>query len=151
LCTFYLFHQPLTLEKLRAELQSAAGGLRNLPDLAVLEALPYLNATIMETLRHSYGPVSRLPRIHTAKSVQLISTYPDGAISGDNKQVEYLIPPGYSVSMTSVLVHMNPRLFPDPTAFRPERWLDSNGKRQKNLDKYILSFSKGSRQCVGIK
>jgi cytochrome P450 len=52
--------------------------------------------------------------------------------------------------MTSVHVHMNPDIFPDPQAFSPERWLDSEGRKRKDLDKYLLSFSKGSRACLGI-
>jgi cytochrome P450 len=144
-----LLNQPSTLAKLRAELQAVAKDLSILPSIATLEALPYLNATIAETLRHSYGPVSRLPRIHVNDAVKLQSTFK--IKSGEIKHVEYVVPPGYPISMTSVHVHMNPALFPDPTAFKPERWLGLDGKRHHDLDKYILSFSKGTRQCVGIK
>lgn len=64
---------------------------------------------------------------------------------------DYEIPAGVPVGMTSVLVHLNPDLFPQPTAFKPERWLNSKGERDRRLEKYILSFSRGSRQCIGIK
>jgi cytochrome P450 len=120
-----------------------------LPTLAVLENLPYLNATITETLRHTYGVVSRLPRIHVDEVVQLRSKLQGSEETGED--IEYVVPPGYPISMTSVHVHMNPSLFPNPQAFEPERWLDAQGRRRKDLDKYILSFSKGSRQCLGMK
>jgi len=41
---------------------------------------------------------------------------------------------------------MNPTIFPDPETFDPERWLD----KEKRLDRYLVSFGKGSRQCLGI-
>jgi cytochrome P450 len=47
--------------------------------------------------------------------------------------------------MTSVLVHLNPRIFPDPHDFIPERWIEN-----PRLSKYLVSFTKGSRQCIGI-
>lgn len=50
--------------------------------------------------------------------------------------------------MTSVLMHNNPALFPNPRAFSPERWLQPNAAE---LRKYVVSFSKGSRQCLGMK
>jgi cytochrome P450 len=145
LATFYLLNQPTTLAKLREELLSIVTSQTHLPSGTTLEQLPYLNATITETLRHSFGPVSRLPRVHTKDAVQLRFAHKAEEI------VEYIIPPGYPISMTSVHVHMNPNLFPNPQTFSPERWLDKDGRRRKDLDKYILSFSKGSRQCLGIK
>lgn len=150
LATFYLLNQPSTLNKLRDELSSAVKDSTQLPSLATLEQLPYFNATIMETLRHTYGPVSRLPRIHPNDTVQLSSAWKPLAES-KAEPLNYVVPPGYPISMTSVHVHMNPDIFPDPKAFAPERWLDTEGQRRKDLDKYILSFSKGSRQCLGIK
>ena len=47
--------------------------------------------------------------------------------------------------MTSVLMHLNPSIFPQPKEFIPERWLDN-----PRLGKYLVSFTKGSRQCLGI-
>ena len=47
--------------------------------------------------------------------------------------------------MTSLLLHLNPKTFPDPNSFNPERWIEI-----PRLSKYLISFSKGSRQCLGI-
>jgi cytochrome P450 len=41
---------------------------------------------------------------------------------------------------------MDPEIFPEPETFNPDRWMQ--GER---LDRYLTSFSKGSRGCVGIK
>jgi cytochrome P450 len=40
---------------------------------------------------------------------------------------------------------MDPRIFPDPYTFNPDRWLEN-----PSLTKYLISFTKGSRQCLGI-
>lgn len=45
---------------------------------------------------------------------------------------------------------MDPTVFPEPTEFRPERWIEAKQKNTR-LDRYMVSFGRGSRQCVGIK
>lgn len=47
--------------------------------------------------------------------------------------------------MTSLIQHMDPRIFPDPYKFNPDRWLEN-----PLLLKYLISFTRGSRQCLGI-
>lgn len=42
-------------------------------------------------------------------------------------------------------MHHNESLFPRSNEYNPQRWLDN-----PRLDKYLVSFSKGTRQCVGI-
>ncbi|KAI0448951.1 cytochrome P450 [Xylaria acuta] len=63
---------------------------------------------------------------------------------------EYVIPEGTPVGMTSVLVHHNDKIFPRSKEFDPNRWPGSEGKRNRSREKYILSFSRGCRQCIGI-
>jgi cytochrome P450 len=48
--------------------------------------------------------------------------------------------------MTSVDILMNEDIFPNPTEFQPERWIN-----RPDLDRYFVPFGKGSRQCLGIK
>lgn len=50
--------------------------------------------------------------------------------------------------MDSYLVHHNEEIFPDSHTFNPDRWLVPNSKE---LDKFLVSFSTGSRQCLGSK
>lgn len=45
---------------------------------------------------------------------------------------------------------MDEALFPDPERFEPDRWIRAS-EEGRRLEKYIVSFSKGSRQCIGIK
>jgi len=40
----------------------------------------------------------------------------------------------------------------DASEFRPERWLAADGTRDPmNLEENLATFSKGVRQCIGIK
>ncbi|KAK3331479.1 cytochrome P450 [Apodospora peruviana] len=127
---FYLKHVPQTLENLRAELDQAIPDSKEIPAWSELQALPYLGAVIKEGLRLSYGTSVRLPRI----------------AHQDIKYKDYVIPAGTPVSQTPYFVLMHPDPFPEPTEFRPERWLQP-GRR---LDKYLVSFGRGTRQCLGI-
>ncbi len=44
-------------------------------------------------------------------------------------------------------MYHNPEYFKDPTTFRPERFLDADGKF--NLDERVIYFGTGKRRCVG--
>lgn len=58
---------------------------------------------------------------------------------------DWTIPAGTPVGMTSALIHQNADIFYEPESFIPERWIEN-----PKLDQYLLSFSKGTRQCAGI-
>lgn len=131
---FYLLSQPDTLGRLKDELKTALPDPSQQVPLAVLEQLPYLTACIQESLRLSYGVSCRLQRI-----------CPDEVLIFNDGKVDWTIPPGTPVSMTSVLIHHNPTIFPESHSFLPDRWI-----KNPHLDKYLVSFSKGSRQCIGI-
>ena len=45
---------------------------------------------------------------------------------------------------------MDPTLFPEPEKFDPERWIRA-AEKGEYLGRYIVSFTKGSRQCLGMK
>lgn len=50
--------------------------------------------------------------------------------------------------MSSHFVHRNASVFEDPNEFVPERWLGTDGR---NLDRWLVSFSRGPRSCLGLK
>ena len=58
---------------------------------------------------------------------------------------QWVIPPNTPVDMTDVLIHQDESIFSNATSFVPERWIGN-----PRLDRYLVSFSKGSRQCLGI-
>ena len=125
---FYLMYHAEHLAKVRAELQTVP-----LNALWVeLEKLPYLTGTILESLRINMGVTGRLARIA-----------PDEPLHYKG----YTIPPGTPVSSTTLCIHTDESAFPDPWTFRPERWLGKEGMERR---KYLMSFNKGARQCIGI-
>lgn len=50
--------------------------------------------------------------------------------------------------MSSIFLHRNPEIFPDPLTFNPNRWLESDSN---DLANYVVPFSKGPRMCLGLK
>lgn len=147
---FHLLSNPSTLSKLSLELAPSFPTRTAHPSLPALEALPYLSATINEGLRLSHGVSSRNARIaHSPLHYK-----------------HHIIPPLTPVSMSAPLIHLDPALFPDPHAFRPERWLSSSSPTDNSspsqpsldaktpdgrpLDAFLMAFGRGARQCVGI-
>ena len=132
--TYYILSSAPVLRKLTAELEAAVPSPETMPSLTALEKLPYLTAVQLETLRISYGVSHRLQRV-----------CPDQAI----RYHDTVIPPGTPVSMSAPHIHDHPAIFPHPRVFDPERWLplESTGA---GLQKYLVAFSRGSRQCLGM-
>jgi cytochrome P450 len=131
---YHVTTNPDILAKLKQELSTMtfADGIASWPDL---EKLPYLSAVIHESLRMSLGVSSRLPRTNTKQ---------------DMVYREWVIPKGQFVSMTQKDILYNAEIFPNPTQFDPERWL--RGATSKELlNKYLVTFSKGARRCIGIQ
>ncbi|KAB8230910.1 cytochrome P450 [Aspergillus alliaceus] len=131
-CTFYILNNEAILRKLRTELEQRFPG-DEVMDLATLEQLPYLTGVIYEGLRLSYGLSHRLQRISPIDPLQ----YKD-----------IVIPPNTPVGMSCALMHHDETIFPQSHEFLPERW--SSPDERKRLNKYLVSFSKGSRQCIGM-
>jgi cytochrome P450 len=130
--SFHILANPEVLHKLKTELTSAIPDPGTL-SLQKLEQLPYLSAVVTEGLRISNSLSARLPRAS-----------PDSPITFR----EWQIPPGTPVSMTPLFIHDDPRIFPEPREFRPDRWLQGSSK--EGSDRYFLPFAKGTRACLGI-
>lgn len=60
------------------------------------------------------------------------------------------VPAGTIVSSSPYLQNYNEDVFPDPFAFKPERWLTKDPTELQRLNQTQATFSKGSRQCGGI-
>lgn len=134
--TFHLLSNPSILQKLKYELHTAIPDPSTPPSISFLQNLPYLSAVIQEGLRLSYGVSSRLERVSPDEPL---------VFHDDTGDRDWVIPPGTPVSMTSLFIHHDESIFPNSYSFIPERWLDN-----PKLERYLVSFSKGSRQCLGI-
>lgn len=143
---YYLMTNPHILAKLRSELSSAmpeptgTGTNMHVP-LATVENLPYLSAVLQETLRISYGCTSRLSRL--APDEVLTYTTPITPLTPTPKT--YHIPKNTPLSLSSVILYHREDIFQNSYSFKPERWIEN-----PRLDRYMISLSKGTRQCIGI-
>ncbi|XP_035699676.1 cytochrome P450 1A1-like [Branchiostoma floridae] len=122
---------PEVQEKLAAELDSIVEQHRQ-PALSDRTALPYMDATINEILR--FGIVAPIAVPHT--------TTVDTSLRG------YKIPKGTWVMPNLWNVVRNPVIWGDPEVFRPERFLDDDGKVLPKPSA-LLPFSAGRRACPG--
>lgn len=50
--------------------------------------------------------------------------------------------------MSSYLMHTDPKVFANPYEFIPDRWL---GEVPALMARNLVPFSRGSRQCLGMK
>ncbi|KAJ5923338.1 cytochrome P450 [Penicillium verhagenii] len=130
---FHILDNPEVLQKLKDELYHSFPDDDIIPSLDELEPLPYLSAVLKEGLRLSNIVVPRQPRVA-----------PDEVLRFHNWE----IPPGTPVSMTIYHILRDPRIFPEPTKFHPERWLLGEEELRK-LEKYLVPFSKGGLGCLG--
>ena len=157
---YHLVKQPDIAKRLQEEVMANVPDPAELPSWPTLEKLPYLSAVILEGLRLifdfsqerlSYEPSQeRLARVAVDEDLQYEDHCGMENSSLPTKTV-YTIPRGTAVGMSACLVHLDESIFPEPNEFRPERWLDDAGQRHSRLDRYLLSFSKGSRFCVGFQ
>lgn len=131
--TFHLSSNSAMLNRLQQELTNVSPSSEKSANWAQLEKLPYLTAVVTEGLRYSYGVPSRLQRVS-----------PDVALQYRN----WTIPSGTPVGMSIYMMHNNEEHFPHPRHFDPERWLQPDSHQ---LRKYLTPFSRGSRQCLGMK
>jgi len=127
--TWYLLSQhPQVEAKLVSEWSRVLNG--RIPGADDLPSLPYTAAVITESMR-IYPPVYVIGREATT----------DLELGG------YRVKRGYSVLCSQWVSHRDPRYFPEPEDFSPERWQDGLAAR---IPKYAYyPFGGGQRICVG--
>jgi len=119
----YAVHRhPEVKARLHAELDAAGDAP---PD--EIAKLPYLNAVVDETLR----------RYPVVEAVFRLLEKP-WSLGG------WEIPAGVSIAAAIALVHRREDIYPEPDAFRPERFLDGKPGPHE-----YLPFGGGHRRCIG--
>ena len=118
----------------QASLQAeAAEALADRPAAAAdYPALPFAHACFAEAMR-LYPPVWTIART-AAEEYQWRG---------------FRIPRGSILLAPQWVVHRDPRFWPEPAAFRPERFLDGNGEKESRPKFAYFPFAAGSRQCIG--
>ncbi|XP_057350381.1 24-hydroxycholesterol 7-alpha-hydroxylase isoform X4 [Manis pentadactyla] len=65
-----------------------------------------------------------------------------------NAVSNYTVPPGDLLMLSPFWLHRNPKYFPEPELFKPERWKKAKLDKYAFLD-YFLAFGSGKYQCPG--
>jgi cytochrome P450 len=129
--TWYLLSQnPAAEAGFHEELDRVLAG--RIPAMEDVAQLKYTESIFAEALR-LYPPAWGVGR-------RALEDYPVGG---------YTIPARCVVLMSPYVVQRDPRWFPEPLAFRPERWM---GGAPENADRPKFSyfpFGGGSRVCIG--
>lgn len=97
--------------------------------MAHLQALPCLEWVVKEAFRLSMAISCRLPRVIPKDGWTL-----DGCHS----------PSGTNVGISAFELHLNPKTFPQPHKFLPDRWLEASAEMHRDW----LPFGKGARGCI---
>ncbi|KAG0699188.1 cytochrome P450 [Suillus ampliporus] len=116
--------------KVQAELDAVVGRHRA-PTFADEKSLPQLHAFVSEALRWRPLVASGVPH-RTTKEV----------IWGN-----YCIPAGTTVVGNHWSISRDPDVFPDPHAFKPQRWIDDRGLVMDDVKSIVFGF--GRRICPG--
>lgn len=125
---YLLAQHPEVRDRVRDEAQRALG--EALPTIAALPKLTYTTQVIEETLR-LYPPAWCFERV----------AIEDDVVGG------YAVPKGTIVGIAPYVLHRNPRYFPDPERFDPERFNRATpSERPKHA---YLPFGGGARTCIG--
>lgn len=128
---YQLLKHPEKMEKLRKEVDETLDEDEEVAPYEKVKYLPYLRACLDESLR-LFPPISHgLTRATPAEGQEVCGEY----IAG-----------GATVNVSSFVAHRDPKVFPDPESYTPERWL---GEAGKDLGPYFIAFSAGARGCIG--
>lgn len=139
MCTLFLLTNPPVYAKLRDEIdQAITDGMISFPVVKETEALQlqYLQAVIKEGLR-SWFPLNGL--------VTMDSPNEGITING------VYIPPETEVALSKYTMLRRKDLFgEDSECFRPERWLEGDEEKLKEMNKVMeLYFGAGRYSCLG--
>ncbi|CAH2087334.1 unnamed protein product [Euphydryas editha] len=130
--TYELAHNLEIQDKLYEELSAAAQRYGNdILDIKVLSELTYLDCVVKEGLR-KYATMGWLDRV---------------AINDYKVDDKLTIEAGTVVYVNSIGMHYDPKFFPEPNKFDPDRFLPEN---RGNIVPYsYMPFGEGPRFCVG--
>jgi hypothetical protein len=174
--TLYVLNEKSILSKLTEELRSVWPESDDCIDVAILQTLPYLVSIFFFVSVWGSSERRCLPQTHRPPSLKKHSVFlmalsllfrglwvpwvrksrgsryrlkQEAFYSYELKILILLIIFCQTVVGISVTaVHLDASLFPNPDSFVPERWLDPSAA---DLDRYLVSFSKGPRTCLGIR
>ncbi|KAI0068521.1 cytochrome P450 [Artomyces pyxidatus] len=139
-----LTRRPDIVKHLQNEIDAAMPDSRSIPDISVLQKLPYLNGFVKEGLRVYSAAPSLLERV-------VPSSTKNGAYSEAFDLMGFALPPGTVVATQGWSMHRDASIFPSPDTFLPDRWLptDDNADQLVTMAQHMMPFGTGARVCGG--
>ena len=129
--TYYLLSEnPLIETRLQEELYSIFGNSRTPITVDDVPKLQYTEKVLTESMR-LFPPAWALGR-------QAIDDYKVGG---------YSVPKGSIILMSQYVMHRDPRYFPEPDRFYPDRWTEEFRKQLPRFS--YFPFGGGIRGCIG--
>ena len=144
---FYLSRNPSAYAKLASEIRAAFSSGSDIRQGPRLASCKYLRAVIDESMRLSPPTPGVMWREQDPDSAEPLVV--DG----------HVIPPRTLVGVGVYSLMHNPEYFPEPFAFRPERWLDrgleaeaeapATREARATMRRAFVPFAAGDRGCAG--
>jgi cytochrome P450 len=124
---------PDVQEAVRREARAAIGSAVAISTFEATRALPLTEAVVLEALR--LKPVAPLQGMSPIRDTVLAGV----ALPAGSRVIALTRPPG-----------LDPRRFPEPHAFKPQRWLDASGQvGDSGARRVVIPFGAGPRFCPG--
>lgn len=136
---FYLARHPDCYRQLATEVRSKFTSGADIRSGSQLAGCRYLHACINETLRLAPSGPGTLWR-----EMAEDDTEENGPLVIDG----HVIRPGTQVGVCTYAIHHNEEYFPDPFAFKPERWMADDDSAIRTHPAFA-PFSIGPRSCAG--
>lgn len=138
---YYLLSNPDIFLRLRREVEGVVPADVEIPDVAMLESMPFLQAVIQETLRLQPGVPSGVQRVPPSSN--------DTVVFDD-----IVVPAHTTVQIPTWSIHRDSRYFsPSPKSFYPDRWLKKAAENPEEEYRHNpnawMPFSFGPTSCIG--
>ncbi|KAM6280109.1 24-hydroxycholesterol 7-alpha-hydroxylase [Porphyrio hochstetteri] len=131
--------------------------------LAFILSYPSIYKKILEDLASVFGKAGKenievteehLKELHFIKwcTLEAIRLRSPGAITKKVvkpvKIQNFTVPAGDMLMLSPYWFHRNPKYFPDPEMYKPDRWKEANLEKNAFLDSFV-AFGGGKHQCPG--
>lgn len=136
---FYLTRNPKVYEKLASEIRTTFSNADDIRSGSELNSCQYLRAFINEAMR-----------LNPPVTADLYREVLPGGLTVDG----HFLPEGTNVGVAPYSLHRNEKVFSEPSAFTPERWIpdQATGVTTSSVaacEAAFRPFSIGSRSCPG--
>lgn len=155
----HVYSRPELLSAIRAEIstyikvsETSERGPDGFPKLSIdvdglTKSCPLVKATFYETMRLSMAGLSTRDVV---QDIVLTESVADAAMFGKAKAQSYAIPAGSTLVLANGHMQRDPRIFPEPDKFDPQRFIEvlEDGTRRANM-RNLHTFGGGLYKCKG--